>query len=396
VSLFLQHGYGKGDKLDRALEKGLVKGVILSPRDEDPERLKETIATIRGYSRGVKILFDPQCYAFTLSPVRDGKLAAYPYYRRGLSRADFVGRRAVAKIAAQVIDYQATIDIDGCVTPTVHLNDLRDVWSQIALELIDASIDRVTGVKPRPLYASLLLSERAMGQRSDVEAFLDVLTRMEIDGVYVILARDSSSYTSRIDPAVLENYLYMVYVLGVINEMEVHCGFADTCAVLLHAAGAASCATGWHNGLRQFSLSRFRPATGGRQPRPRYTSSRLLNSILLADLDQAFRRGVVNEVLSGTDYDLAFRRRPALELEDTWDLTTSTLHHLSVLGDLIAGIEGLSRRKAISATVALIDEALGRYAVAQAAGVEFDPSADDEHLRQWKHAIKGFRDATGL
>ena len=74
MSLLIQHGYGKSDKIERAISEGKVRGVILSPKDETPESLKDYIRALDRITPKVSVLFDPQFYASTISPVKEGNL----------------------------------------------------------------------------------------------------------------------------------------------------------------------------------------------------------------------------------------------------------------------------------------------------------------------------------
>ena len=47
MSLLAQHGYGKGSKIDLALQQGSVDGLVMSPRDESPANLAAYLERVR-------------------------------------------------------------------------------------------------------------------------------------------------------------------------------------------------------------------------------------------------------------------------------------------------------------------------------------------------------------
>jgi hypothetical protein len=66
VKLFAQHGFSDGLKTVEGLRKELIDGVIFSPRDITPEKLRESASKFTESAPISERLFDPQYYA-TLS-----------------------------------------------------------------------------------------------------------------------------------------------------------------------------------------------------------------------------------------------------------------------------------------------------------------------------------------
>jgi hypothetical protein len=82
VKLFAQHGFSDGLKTVEGLRKELIDGVIFSPRDITPEKLRESASKFTESAPISERLFDPQYYA-TLSALdplsRTGYLAEFPF-----------------------------------------------------------------------------------------------------------------------------------------------------------------------------------------------------------------------------------------------------------------------------------------------------------------------------
>ena len=68
MKLFAQHGFSDGLKIVEGLSKELIDGVIFSPRDITPEKLRESALKFAESSPISERLFDPQYYA-TLAAV---------------------------------------------------------------------------------------------------------------------------------------------------------------------------------------------------------------------------------------------------------------------------------------------------------------------------------------
>jgi hypothetical protein len=242
--LVAQAGYGRGDKVGAALEAGLVGGVILSPKDERRARLEACVTELRAAHHEAMIMIDPQFYVTTVNAPRDGKLQDYDYYSEnaGLNRTQF-GPRQVQDYVRACLDYQYTSlnGISYVVSPTVLFDDFRDLWSQIALNMAEASIDyHSTLDEPAPLLVSVVTSELALRTATGLSEFLDVLSSLETRGFYVVINRSGQSYQSAMDQRAMENLLYLVHVLAQLNDYFVVVGYSDWLGLLLHAAGAAA------------------------------------------------------------------------------------------------------------------------------------------------------------
>lgn len=396
MSLLAQHGWGKSTKIETALKEGSINGLILSPRDATPDKAASWIESIaRNYGNSVR-LFDPLFHAGMITPASDGKLPDYGYYRPNLTRRDFIGTAKFAGYAAEVLGFQYGLDVSAVVSPTIELVNFGDSSAQIALQLADASAAHHSGQKDnRPLFISFLINENALGSRDDLNAFLDAITVMEADGFYLTMNRASSRHTPMIEPDRLAGFMYMVYVLRVVNGLDVLCGYSDLIGLLLHAAGATATACGWFGSLRRFTFKRFRPSQGGRQARPRYLSTPILEAVLVSELDQIYEADLIEEFLSSTAYDTIFRTSAPLNVVRMWSAETSALHHWAALADRIDNIESMSVEDALATMSDWIDTAEIIRSNAAMRGVQFEAPSGD-HLDLWRRAIGQFRNMIGL
>jgi hypothetical protein len=287
------------------------------------------------------------------------------------------------------------LDVDRWISPAVLFDDFRDPWSQIALTMAQESISVHRGSQPAAsLLLSLVIDENALRSRDALDEFLDIVTAWDVAGFYLIVRRNDRNYPAAFDESVLLNLVYLVYVLGEVNEFEVICGYTDLVGLLLLAVGGSAIASGWFNTLRQFSLSRFQPATGGRAPRPRYTSAPLMNSVLVVpELATAYYVGRSADVLSNTRYDQVMANGDPANA--TWPPETACLHHWEVLARLAQGIEGASVGARLVTMENEIRQGIARYALLQGSGVQFEASTGPRDLNLWLRVVQAFRAEIG-
>jgi len=295
------------------------------------------------------------------------------------------------------LDFQQDLGLDSLISPTVLFDSFTDRWCQIALNLADASLEYYAGTTSAPpLLVSLVLAEGALAADSEARQFLDTITQdgWDMAGFYLIVARNESSYNQRFDSQRLAGLLYLVYVLARINGLRVVCGYCDFVGVLLRIVGAEAICSGWSQSLRQFHTSAFvqrRP--GGQTPRQRYSSSALLNSILLAELQSIYEIGQLEDVLSDVSLDAQLRRAAGPQAAG-WTTPMSHQHHWQTLAAMDRGITGRLRDD-LRGVVQQLREADGLYRDLEAKGVQFERNTGKDHLMEWVQAIESLQRATG-
>lgn len=387
MTILAQHGWGRGSKIEEGISMGSIGGVIMSPRDELPANLETFLSSLSSVNPSTERLVDPQLYAGTVHPERHGKLDNYPHYRNWLDPMSF-SPAETRRIVGAVLDWQRTLDVTSIISPTVLVDDLHGQWGHIAMTLAQETLLQHDGSKP--LLISLFVAEDALRQRMPVNAWLDNLTRLEADGFYLVVVRHPSvSYSQRCEPEILKSLLSICYSLAEINQYRVFVGYTDFAALLLHAVGVTATATGWHFGLRQFSQRRFQDVGGGRQPRPRYSSTPLLNSIYMSELDGIHDLGRINDVLTGTILDNRFSV-PTNPENVPWPANVAALHHWEAVARGAQSVTAASVGDRLNQAENAIAQAQALYA--QIAGlVPFSAETGPTHLAQWLDALNRFR-----
>jgi hypothetical protein len=397
MGVLIQHGYGKGGKIQRALTENVAEGVILSPRDELPTSMRPFVRYLRSQFSRALLIFDPQFYATTIPDARDAKLPEYPYYkeRAGAQLSDFRARE-IPKIAKSVVDYQMGLAVDRILSPTVVLDSLGGRWAQVALYLAQESIAYCGRLQsPPPLLISLAVSQESLADDRAMDDILDELSSLNgAAGFYVVVSR-SSAYSQRFDASQLAALMYLVYVLADVNRFEVICGYTDFVGTLLHACGARFCASGWSQNLRHFTRDRFLPVSGGSAPQPRYSSLPLLNTPLLSELSSCQEIGLLECTLSGSPYDAVITGAPTVG-NAAWTSDISALHHWWTLQQAHRNVVGAAVGGRLSACSAALERAREVYARLKAQAIRLHAPATSTHLKQWGAAIAEFGAKVGL
>lgn len=383
MTILAQHGWGKSDKIQRGIDNSSIQGVIMGPRDESPANLASFLSEIQP---DIERLVDPQLYAATIWPVRDGKLEDYGYYRRNLTPASF-SPTAIRDFVTNTLDWQYGLSVSAVMSPTVIVDDLNSQWAQIAMMLAQETADQHN--EDMPLLISVVIGEDALRQRTSVDGWLNDITALEVDGFYLVIRRTSELYRQHYEPELLTSVLHICYSLAELNQYRVLVGYTDMASLLMHAVGAAGTGAGWFAGLRQFNLRRFQPNTGGRRARSRYSSAPLLNNIYMTELDAIYNGSRLTDVLSNTPFDNRFNGNANPE-NVPWPDDDAACHHWCVLNDISQSIAGDTVGARLDNARDLISQARFLYNQIEPL-VPFTTETGPTHLDQWLEALDRFR-----
>ena len=250
---------------------------------------------------------------------------------------------------------------------------------------------------PQPLLISLVISETAFQTMDAVEEFLDALTEIDTRGFYIVIRRNSISVQNAMESASFGRFMYFCHVLTTINGYDLIVGYSDWNSFLLEAAGVTHTATGWYQNLRQFSLARFQPSSGGRRPRKRYSSAPLLSSPLInPELQDIFLANLLQHALSGSSYDDILQNGPASG-ETNWSDESFCLAHWHSLNTISQNLSALpTQLMRIQEAERLMQNALTLYTQLDSRNISFDPSTGPSHIREWKDSLQEFRALAGL
>ncbi|MCY3924889.1 MAG: hypothetical protein OXG52_05180 [bacterium] len=338
MTFWIQHGYGKADKIDTVADSGLLAGVILSPADEEPPSLTSTVSSAQ--RRGIEVLLDPQFYIHTISGA-----VARCHSHHGLEFGEIswlLSPDEIARHCQAVITLNRDLGIRHVVSPAPYLASFGDPWVPVSLQYARATIE----LAETPVYLSLVTEDTAFADWDSALRYLDALTTLDAEGIYLIVGTSAQGYPVNWQSERLANVLRVIYTLAELNRYKVIWGYSDLAGVLGVSVGASGAATGWYHSLRRWTTDKWMPKSGGRQANTRIFVEQLLSTIEWnSEAISAARWRDASRVFP----DSGLRRR--LKAEEQWGIVESWNQHLLAMARLHRAVD---RGSDVSARVASI------------------------------------------
>lgn len=395
MKLYAQIGHGLGDKLRDGLSENLIDGGIFSPKDLQRATLSTKVREVRNTFKNADILIDPQFYVclFADGPNTNvGHLQEWGYFK-GYRKSELELAKTVRKVLDECLQNVAEEDVTGIIAPNIHISQSLDSREAV---IAKSFIREARGVyaklrDKRPLYASLVICREALQDRREFEDFINDITMLDSppDGIYlVVAARSSEARSDLFHTDVLANWMLLNLSLA-INGMHVINGYSDILTPLLGVAGATAGATGWWSNLRMFSIERFFPMGGGRQPIARYFSKLLLNRITFAE--KAAIATLMPEIVNGLPHDTDYSPESPEP-----DRASEALQSWEALRSLTNALLAEDMRDGIKNCFGAIDRAKQAYTNISAAGITLDTKSRNDHLEPLEEALKQFEERAEL
>ena len=386
-----QQGFRPKDKLTRGLDSGVISGAILSPRYFKRDIMEERIAEL--VPHGGQILMDPELYAarYLSSPAANlGHLETWDYFRLP-RRSALISGAAISNMIRESLETQSSLGLTEWIAPNVYIDAADSIETAISLNIISQAKVVASDCGDRPVFATLAMSREAILNRNGFQDIFDALTAMDKppDGFYILLGSENgrdSGDMMRSDichPQVIAGWMYMNYVLS-INGARVINGYCHLLSPLLGICGAEAVASGWHSGLRQFSMNRYvREVSGGRYPTVRYVSVPLMARIRQTNyLDF---KAVIPGVANGLALDSEFTdEEPSRTVEalQSWEAISALCSKFNT-GDINSDLNAISSH---------IERAIQLWTRLQAAGFSQEVEANLEWLSAAQEGIQVFRE----
>jgi hypothetical protein len=353
MSIWIQHGYGKGDKPERLADSNRLAGVVLSPADDEPDSLRVFADQLHDWE--VQRLLDPQLYVYS---IEGGTGRCHDTH--GLDFADVrwsASAKAIESHVDAVIAANKAIGIDRVVAPTPLQSGFLDFWAPVALQYARTTTD-VAGAET---LASLVIEEGALADWDSAEEWLDEASQLDVAGFYLIVARAAGPYPTAWSATKLCNYLRLIHRL-IQNEYTVLAGYTDIEAIALAAIGAET-ATGWFYSQRRFTEGKWKPGSGGRAAIPRVMSDRLLVPVQLQEAERILRSNLSGSLTA----DGSLR---STVLGGSWGATQARQQFLDSMADLCSEFAtGDVLKDRVSAAIVRVDRAHGELSTLAGRGL---------------------------
>lgn len=391
MKILAQQGFGPKDKLSRGLTSGVISGVILSPRYLKMEKVKDQIEQLSPLKG--QILMDPELYAarYLSRPNSNlGNLETWNYFQMPRRPALITGV-AIPDMIHEAVETQAELGLTEWIAPNIYIDVADSIEAAIALNIISQTKHAAKSCGNSPVFATLALSRDAVIDRAEFQDIFDALTAIESppDGFYILIGsangRESEDQirSDIYHPQVIAGWMYMNYALS-INGMRVVNGYCHLLSPFLGICGAESAASGWHSGLRRFSIGRYvRSASGGRYPTVRYVSCPLMARVRQSHYLEF--KSVIPNIANGLTLDKEFdKAEPSRTIEalQSWE-AISSLCESYCTGNINADLEAISVH---------IERAIHLWLQLQEAGFSQEIEANLERLDAMREAIVIFKE----
>jgi hypothetical protein len=333
MTFYVQHGYGKGDKIETLATRTEVSGVILSPKDENAASLDATARSAR--LSGLGLMVDPQTYMYSTEPPGSGRCHAMNGLpTRRVSWAQ--DAKDVTGLVESVGALNARLNASAWISPTPLQTLFVDEMTSLSLQYARTAASAWAG---QEVYASLVVDQSAFANWEMIERWLTEATTLNVTGFYLVVAKTRSTYPAAAwDTIQLANYFRLVYVLTEISGYELVLGYSDYEGPLGIASGATAMASGWSYSLRQLSPERWKVAQAfGAQPVPRLNLKRLWTPIRAqADAEPIFTSTYASEAFAASE--LADFTANGFE----FDRPTAQTRHLIAMAERVDELSSLN------------------------------------------------------
>lgn len=389
MTFYIQHGYGKGQKMQDVLNDGHLSGAILSPGDEESATLT---ATAKGlFEKGIDVLVDPQTYLYSTRPPGRGRNHdSHGIEFRGLSWAQ--DAQSIASHVEQIGHLNASINADGrWIAPGPLQASFSDIWTPLSVQFARTASQAWGATRT---IATVAVDEAGLADWHALERWLDAATTLPVRGFYLLVSRPSTVYPATPwDPIKLVNLLRLIHVLAELNEFEVIWGYSDFEGLLGLAAGATSMATGWSYTLRQFSSAKWiSPPSGGRAPAVR-THLRRLWATPRAEAETAILFASDQRAAVFSPDEIEFFERTPFEVINRVSAQVDHMNALATRADWLSRQQSVATR--VSEVSASLERAIALWDSVRSSGLVPDPTYRSRVVA-WRDSLVRFADAADL
>ncbi len=283
MSAYLQMGHDTENLVGEPdLEE--FRGIILSPVNREPNKLREYVPDFRRRGK-YDIILDPQLY---FPRGQRENLMQQPYFPDAFDTSDFSSAEGWADVVEKLAKFAVEVGVDGVASPVSMPRRWTDEFYDVCVET-SYILSRVLGDDARAL-TTCLVSLSDLDDKNRASQIASILTRHETQGYYIVVNTEIEPRLELTDADGLTTLMILISLLKQYAPVTV--AFSSSDMILFKAAGATNCCTSKFFNLRRFTMSRFdEPPTGGGGQLPYWFEHNLLAFIREADMRRLQRDG---------------------------------------------------------------------------------------------------------
>lgn len=250
MAAYLQMGHDSWNLLnDDSLSN--FGGVILSPVNDDPEKIIGRLAALGDRKNHLDVVFDPQLY----NPSSDrGQLSSWSYFPSDFETALRGDLTWWSATAAKVVQAATVVDADVVCSPAFQPKTFTDDYYRLVVSIADATklIATDAGIETQ-ITAIVPMSELSNPIKASTIA--SILSSSDCDRVYLMFLDDTPAKEQYKDSEALPTAIHLVRILS--EAMRVQVAFCSHDAAIWKFAGAQDLTSGKFMNLRRYSPKRW-------------------------------------------------------------------------------------------------------------------------------------------
>lgn len=251
-------------------------GIVLSPLNREHDELSRHIEKFRELGT-YDIVFDPQLY---FPRTERERLRDYPYFPADFDTADLSSLEWWNQLANNLDSYCSGLAVDAIASPVTLPNVFDEDYYSRCIEVTKILTSKTRSYR---VLTSALVRFEQLGNIESVMRIASILTNVESDGFYIVIASEINPRYEFSDDHCLSGLMYLVNQLKNAGYpvLVSHC---SSDMILFKLAGAESCASGKFFNLRRFGSARYDIPAGGGGQLPYWFEHGLLAFIRASDL----------------------------------------------------------------------------------------------------------------
>lgn len=247
MELHIQYGYGMSPLCKDLIRKWGKGMIILSPRDQDHDKMIEFTKVINDLNGDV--VFDPQFYV----PQADhARLTNHSFWPSDYDSSLF-DRTSINKMLTVLkVNYNDILDTQFFILPGRIISIVNDDWFNHISMLIEEARKIETS---KDIYLTLCISKEIMSSENDLHNLLEYLEELDFDGCYLVTEPAGNLYFVQ-DPIWILNLMDFITGLKIIKK-KVILGYSNHQHLLLAVTKIDAIASGSWLNTRSFNANKF-------------------------------------------------------------------------------------------------------------------------------------------
>ena len=266
----------------------LYKGAILSPVNEDEERLQAAIQNRS--TEDFEMIFDPQLY---YPSVERGHLPEWGYFPSDVDTADQTSIRWWRRIIIELSKTVRRLQPQSSCSPAIVPRAFSDAYYSINQQMAAYFQERLSAHGIAAIQ-TLIVSLPTLAERTRSAEIASIASSGSVNRVLLVFISDVRPRPELQNTEEIQGAMRLIRFLTE-SGMQVIVGYASSDLILWKFAGAQDCASGKFFNLRRFTPSRFTVPPEGRGQLPYWFEESMMAYLRESDLARVRRANLLSD-----------------------------------------------------------------------------------------------------